>query len=203
MIYTVKLLLTSLLVIFIYVMYKQYCGVHYEMSNVDNKYYKIRIMNKSRDFYKESADIMANINLRIEKLIDHLVLLYSDDASKNYFIRKLRQNYTHDILSEATIDKRYTTYTIDKSEMHICLRSRDKTESLYNIEVLMYVVLHELAHLCNYNKSGYPIIGHGAEFKNIFEFLVKEAIKIGVYKDQRFDVRPQEYCDIIINSNII
>ena len=67
----------------------------------------------------------------------------------------------------------------------------------------MYVVLHELSHLCNYDKSGNPIQGHGREFKYIFKFLVEESIKIDIYQHTNYAVQPKEYCGIIISSSIL
>ena len=107
------------------------------------------------------------------------------------------------ILSEAAIDERYTTYTVDKQDMHVCLRTRDKMENIYDINLLMYVILHELAHLCNYDDLGNPIQGHGSEFKKIFKTLVKESIKLGIYNYQNYNESPVEYCGIIINSHIL
>jgi hypothetical protein len=196
------ILIVILIVIFIIYKIYAYTEIHYQ-KGIDGKTYAIRLTNKSEQFYQESANQLAEINKRIEQLIKHLDEKFKNDDSKNYFIKKLKESYSHDILSEASIDSRYTTFTIDKSEMHICLRSRDSHEKMYNINTLMYVVLHELGHLCNYNKQGNPIMGHGIEFKRIFKFLTEEAIKINIYEDQEFDNKPSEYCNIIINSSIV
>ncbi len=172
-------------------------------SDIDNNTYKIQKGNsKSSYFLKESANTLGLINIRIENLIKHL-----EDNFKSsdyyYFIKMLKKNYNSSILEEASIDKRYTTYTIDKKSLHVCLRTRDEHEELYDINLLMYILLHELSHICNYSKSGYPIHGHGLEFQMIFKFLVKEAIKIGVYKYVDYRINNTNYCGILINSSII
>jgi predicted SprT family Zn-dependent metalloprotease len=87
--------------------------------------------------------------------------------------------------------------------MHICLRTRDKEENIYDINTLMYVVLHELSHLCNYDKYGNPIQGHGIEFKNIFRFLVEESIKLDIYTHVDYTINPKEYCGIMISTSIL
>jgi hypothetical protein len=143
------------------------------------------------------------INQNISILIVHLDKVYNNDDSKNYFIKKLKQDYNPYIISEAAVDSRYTTYTIDKKDMHICLRTRDKQENIYDINILMYVVLHELSHLCNYDKYGVPIQGHGTEFKNIFRFLVEESMKLGIYNHIDYATQPKEYCGIIISTSIL
>lgn len=173
-------------------------------SDVDNNFYLIRRGNTKDEYYlKQSANTLGEINIRIIKLINHLYKKYKDDMTKMYFIKKLQSNYNSNILSEAAIDSRYTTYTIDKQDMHVCLRTRDKDEKLYDINLLMYVILHELAHLCNYDESGNPIEGHGKEFKDIFYLLVVEAIRLGVYTYTDYTQNPQEYCGIMVSSTIL
>lgn len=176
----------------------------YIESDIDKNKYLIRSGNKKSKYYlKKSANILGEINKRVEKLIKYLDKNYTIDLSKRHFVTKLIENYNPNILSEAAIDKRYTTYTIDKKEMHICLRTRDEYENLYDINLLMYVVLHELAHFCNYDKNGYPIQGHGDEFRNIFKFLVIESIKLGIYKYIDYNEKPEPYCGILLSTSII
>jgi len=172
-------------------------------SKVDNNKYIIRSGNKSHIYLEESADTLAVINMRIEKLLNHLKQKYNIHDEKNLFLLKLIENYSPKLLSEAANDNRFTTFTIDKKDMHICLRTRDGNDKMYDINILMYVILHELAHFCNYDKNGNAIIGHGKEFKSIFRLLVTESINIGVYEYINFVKNPSEYCGIIINTTII
>jgi hypothetical protein len=181
-----------------------YSDVVYIKSDIDQKSYMIRYgKNKSPSFLKESANTLATINQRIELLIQTLFKKWGTNPSKKYFLIKLKENYNPYMISEAAIDPRYTTYTVDKEDIHICLRTRDAYEKIYDINLLMYVVLHELAHLCNYNMEGVPIQGHGDSFKYIFKFLVQEAIELGVYTYTNYASVPQEYCGIRVNSSII
>jgi len=176
----------------------------YIKSDIDNHFYSIQKGDgKTETFMKDSVNTLGEINIRITKLINHLVQNYSNDPDKNYFIKKLKENYDPHILSEAAIDNRYTTYTIDKHNMHICLRSRDEYEKLYNINTLIYVIFHEIGHLCNYDKNGNPIYGHGPEFMNIFKFLLEESIKIGIYKYEDYKSNPINYCGLVISNNIL
>lgn len=180
-----------------------YSEVTYVESDLDKRKYMIRRGAKPLGFLKESANTLADINQRVMKLIEHLEKKYSKDPSKNYWIFMLKKNYKPSILSEAALDNRYTTFTVDKSDMHVCLRTRDQNEKMYEINLLMYVILHELAHLCNFDRKGNPIHGHGKEFKEIFKLLVVEAVKIGVYRYTDYSKQPQEYCNIVINSTIL
>jgi len=193
-----------LVVYFIITTFRLYDEVSFVKSDIDNRQYIIRRgKSKSLGYLKDSANMLAEINLRITKLIEHFDKNFSNDESKRYFISKLNENYGPHILSEAALDQRYTTFTVDKKDMHICLRTRDTAEKIYDINTLMYVILHELAHLCNFDKNGNAIQGHGHEFKMIFKFFVVEAIKINVYEYVDYSVNPHSYCGIFINSTIV
>ena len=181
-----------------------YSEIKYVKSDLDGKVYLIRRgNNKSDKFLKDSANTLAAINKNVVELVDYLFKNFNNHDDKFYFIKKLNENYKPYIISEAAVDPRYTTYTIDKRDMHICLRTRDTNENVYDMNILMYVVLHELAHLCNYNKHGEAILGHGSEFRNIFKFLVEESIKIGIYNHVNYSAEPREYCGIMITTSII
>lgn len=202
-----KILLTITITIAIAILYYIYYinnDIVYVESMVDNNTYIIRRGNKKdKNYLQTSADTLAEINKRIVKLINYLEKKYTNDNNYAHNISFLKENYSHYILSEAAIDKRYTTFTINKKDMHICLRTRDNNEQLYDINTLMYVVLHELAHLCNYDKKGNPITGHGFEFKDLFRLLVNEAININIYNYVDYEKMPTEYCGIIISTQIL
>ena len=175
----------------------------YIISDVDQKKYLIRGgKHKSMNSLKQSANMLAEINKRINKLIESIQYKETDDYSKNY-INHLIKNYNFEKLSEAAYDPRYTTYTINKDEIHMCLKTRDNNEKLYDINLLMYIVLHELAHMCNYDIYNNPIQGHGEEFKKIFAFLIKEAVLINIYKYENYYINPQEYCGMYITTSIM
>lgn len=65
------------------------------------------------------------------------------------------------------------SYTINKRKVHLCLR--DENNNYYNENMLVYVALHELAHvLCDE-------IGHTDKFHKIFQDLIDKAYEIGIY----------------------
>ena len=176
-------------------------------SNIDNHFYLIRRKSQSNEFLVESANILALVNQKIEKLIAYLKQKYPDylnlRESKHYYIKFLAEKYTRNILSEGNVDKQYTTYTIDKGDIRVCLRTRDSDDKPYDINLLLYVLIHELAHLCNYDRNGKAIIGHGIEFINIFKFLIKSAIEINVYEYVDYAKKPVNYCDMELNSQVV
>ena len=196
---TIILLIICLILYSTWSSYYTYDENIYVKSDVDNNVYLIRRgKGKSDVFLKNSANTLAEINRRIIILIDII------DKKSNYnFIKYLKKNYNFNKISEAAYDTRYTTYTVNKDEMHICLRTRDFNENLYDINLLMYVRLHELSHMCNYDNTGNPIQGHGDEFKSIFHTIVMEAINSNLYTFVDYKKTPVEYCGLTLNSTII
>lgn len=193
-----------LIVIYIFYTRAQYNDVVYVKSKIDQNVYAIRRgKNKSNEFLEESANVLATINYKITLLISHLEEKYKNHSVFGINVQMLKKSYRPSVLSEAAVDDRYTTFTINKSDMHICLRTRDANDKVYDVNLLMYVVLHELAHMCNYNQDGYPIEGHGPEFRNVFRMLVKEAIEIGIYRYADYEKSPVEYCGMVINTQIV
>ena len=162
-------------------------------SDLDNKYYLIKSNNITEKEYKENANALAEINRRIEILI----------KAKESQYPKLRELYKQEKLSEAAIDSRFTSFTVNKNDIHLCLRTRNDSKRLYEINHLMYVMLHELAHMANWDDAGNPIIGHGPEFVKIFRDLVKTSIDLSIYEYIDYSKKPVEYCGIMIYNNIL
>lgn len=76
------------------------------------------------------------------------------------------------------------SYTINKEKIYLCIR--DKNNEYYNQNILMYVLLHEIAHtLCT-------DIGHTEQFKNIFNSLLARAENFGIYEHVKI---PKDYCN--------
>lgn len=158
-------------------------------SDIDNKYYIVR-NNKNK---QESADTLALINSKIIKLIDHL----KNENPKTKNVSLLLSRYNGDSLME-NIELDNTTYTINKgTEIAVCLSTRDTHENLYDINKLMFVIIHELAHV------GSESYGHNNEFRLFFIFLLKKSIEIGIYKYEDYSKQPAEYCGITINTTPI
>ena len=203
---TLYIVIIILISYFIWISYYTYNENIYVVSDIDNNSYLIRRgRNKSNIFLKNSANMLAEINKRVLLLINRLEekAQKAQDKNKYYFVKHLKKNYNASKLSEAAYDPKYTTYTVNKDEMHICLRTRDINEKLYDVNLLMYVILHELAHMCNYDENGNPIHGHGNEFKHIFYVLVTEAIDMNLYIHRNYKESPAEYCGIMLTTSIV
>lgn len=89
-----------------------------------------------------------------------------------------------DVLSEIKLYKGNKSYTINKEKVFLCLK--DKQNEYYNDNLLKFVFLHELSHVIT------DEIGHTKKFNQIFDELLKEASKMGIY-DSKMEIDPN-YC---------
>jgi hypothetical protein len=167
---------------------RMYGEVEYVKSPVDGREYLMRRLPDRQ----EAADMMANINAKLIRLVEHLVAKFPN----NPVVNQLYRNYNPDVLSEGGVELGYTSYSVNKGEKIIlCLRQRD--HSLVQENIVMYVAIHELSHLAT------DEIGHTKKFWENFKWILQEAVSIGIYKKVDFDNQPQKYCGISISSSVI
>ena len=103
---------------------------------------------------KESVEIMRILRKKLENVI----------SNTNYskFLRKININESNQ------------SFTLDKKNIFLKLKN-DKGE-YYNINTLMFVLLHEFTHVvCSET-------GHTKLFSNIFSKLLKKAILVKEYQ---------------------
>lgn len=155
-------------------------------SVLNSKYYFVR-PGKNQQL---KADALAEISIKINVLLSKL------SSEGNLFEKniKLAKERFKEINLTENIDPSKTSYTVNKGEkVVICLGTGGK---IYPINLLMYVALHELAHI------GCESVGHQEEFINFFEFLVKTAVKENIYSFEDYSKYPTEYCGMTIKSNV-
>jgi hypothetical protein len=88
-----------------------------------------------------------------------------------------------------------TAFTIDKGvSMYMCLRQVPNKSQLVNENMLVFVLLHELAHIGTYDEWD-----HGAKFWSTFKFMLREAVDAGIYNLVDYAVNPDGYCGMQIN----
>jgi hypothetical protein len=66
------------------------------------------------------------------------------------------------------------SYTINKDKTFLCVY--DKNGNYYPLNMVVYVLLHEISHSLNTKD-----VGHTDAFYKIFDDLLKEATKLGIY----------------------
>jgi hypothetical protein len=153
-------------------------------STVDGQTYRVRDMPDKQ----QAADLLAKVRARMKKLYAHLQSTFPDKPQ----VKRLLQRFEAqpERILEATPDAEHTSYSVNKGEkVHLCLRQRQGgDETLVNENVMVFVALHEMAHVIT------DSVGHEPEFWNNFGWLLKEAEKIGAYQYQDFKAHPVRYC---------
>ena len=160
----------------------------YVQSSIDNRKYLVRNV----DDKQEAADMLANMRARLDKMINYMRMNHPNDDRVKRLIRK----FNPDRISESLKGSKYTSYSINKGEkIVLCLRSKDMSQKLTDINTLMFVTLHELAHIMTIS------IGHTKEFWSNFKFILKIAVNIGIYDNIDYSKDPQPYCGIEVNDS--
>lgn len=81
-----------------------------------------------------------------------------------------------------------SAYTINKRTVYICLYDRE-TGQVFDMNTLMYVTLHELAHVVTTQREADE---HGPIFRRNFSRLLELAAQRGIYDPSR--PLPKSYC---------
>jgi predicted metal-dependent hydrolase len=181
--------LIAIIILLGYIYYDSYyTDLVKETSEVDGKTYLVRNLPDK----KEAANLIAKTKEKLIKLADYLENKYPDDPRTERIV----VNFKPDRIMESTPDSKYTSYSVNKGEkVVLCLRSRNSKEELVDENILMFVALHEMGHICT--KS----IGHTEEFWTNFKWLLQKSIEIKIYKKQDFRKDPKEYCGTTITDS--
>lgn len=180
------------------------------VSMIDGKEYKV---HQNLDNSQSAADILAIINKTLIELLTHLKYKYIFTSTRfnhnNYLnnnlnkdkvtaVQKILKRYNPDNLIEnSPLDtKGDTSYTMDKgSIIAFCLRDKNETHSLHNLPMLLFVAIHELAHVAIDDNDHPPL------FWEIFKWLLLEAEEANIYQSPNFEITPYEYCGMTVDYN--
>lgn len=165
----------------------------YMKSDLTNEKYLIQnFPDKDEAIY-----MLGTVHKKIFALRDHLSKNIKSYPEYKAYIEQFCERIQGVILQENPPDGSYTSYTDNKGEkIALCIRSR-KDKQLHDMNLVTYVVIHELAHVACPEKH------HTELFKKIFIFLLKVSIDIGIYKEVDYSINPHEYCGISIRENLL
>ena len=158
--------------------------VEYTKATVDGRRY---LVLRRRDA-AAAANLLAMVRADLQTLVQHVVRAHPDDPD----YARLARNFDPDAISEGAPQAGYTSYTINKVKIVLCIRQSDG--SFVPKNVIMYVGIHELAHAMTAS------IGHTPAFWEHNARLLEAAKSIGVFEDIDFAKSPQSYCGICIRS---
>ena len=135
---------------------------------------------------QEASDLLGVLKAKIDTLI-------ASDSSE--LTKKIKRNFNSSNLKEGKSESKLVTYTLNKAEIVLCLRDK-QTHKLHTPNLLMYVVIHELAHISSNS------IGHTPEFYVNFKKLLDVSEDLGIYEKQNFKAFPRKYCGINITTSL-
>lgn len=179
-----------------------YNDLVYVKSQIDNNYYLVRNVKDKQ----KASNLLSKLKIDIFKLSDYLMENINSNEeykSNRDYILQLNRNIQNMDIRESSSYTLQTSYTVNKGESIVfCIRSKDiskylASNNMHDYNVIMYVALHEIAHVAC------PEYGHTPLFNRIFRFFCQEGIKIGIYKKIDFRNSPTEYCGMTINDSII
>lgn len=157
-------------------------------SKKDNNYHLVRNLPDR----KQAANRMAEIKNRLTQLVEYL----KDKLPNDPRTQRLIERFDVESIQETRIDSHHTSFSVDKGEeMHFCLRDKTENFNLHPLNPLMFVALHELAHVASLKN------GHGEEFQKNFVWILENAVQIGIWKNEDYAANNVKYCGDIINSN--
>lgn len=160
--------------------------VQYQRATVDsNDYLVIR-----KDDAPMAANLLAVLRRDLESLVAYLKKNFPDDKD----VLRLVQKFNPHAISEGAPGSGYTSYTVDKgAKIVLCIRQSDG--SFVPRNVIMYVAIHELAHIMTSS------VGHTPEFWANNARVLEAAKSAGLYSPQDWDTAPQPYCGIHIGPH--
>ena len=163
--------------------------------------YSSRIFYKNRYLYISSNDDLADaVVQRLKDVTDYVtsITTYCDEndfPDKERALR-LKQRWSIVELYEISQNDTNIAYLVDKNKaLRLCVRKNYTEGELEDINTMMFVILHELAHMMS---ASY---GHNDEFKTNFLELIKIANFLEIYNPVHYSETPTPYCSIVINSS--
>jgi hypothetical protein len=173
--------------------------------NVNDKNFKVL---DNFNNYEYAGQLLYVVDDNLIKLINHITKkYYANDSLPNYkkkhihnVIYKLQKNYKSHTLKENFPEKPGidVSFNINKGDhISLCLRDFIKPDVFHDINDILFVAIHELAHSCS--KS----YGHDDEFWYNFRFLLEEAVDMKIIQNKDYAKYPVNYCSMKITYNPI
>ena len=187
---TLIVITITILIIFYYYNKKDIC---YTKSSIDEKFYLVRnIKDKDKASY-----IIGKIVKDLKIIAKYCKQNIRKFPKMKLYINRIYNRINGVIFRESSAYSPYTSYTINKGdEMVLCLRSK-RTNKIHDYNILIYVAIHELGHI------GCTEIGHTKLFFKINRFLLKQAIKLNIYKYDNYNINNKSYCGMNVGNNIL
>ena len=151
----------------------------------DGRSYKVQDLPDKQ----QAAERMCSIRGKLEKLCTHC----KDYKDEPYQL--LTSRFNPDALEENDVTADSTSYSENKGEkIVVCLRHKENNYPFVDENTVMFVLIHEMAHLMTAS------IGHTPEFWTNMRRLLQEGIQVGVYTPVNYTKSPVGYCGMTISD---
>lgn len=162
----------------------------------------LEFLNYLKNKYRVNQTVSIGLSREISQNIHRTSMLNGstigseDKSPQELIVERILTNYNPEVIYEnQPTGKDGTSYTLDKgSKLVLCLRDK-KTKQLHDLHILVFVALHEVAHMGN------ETWGHDDKFWQTFKFLLNEARMAGIHNPQDYARNPVIYCGLPIDYN--
>lgn len=155
---------------------------------------KVRVRDGS------DKQLAANTLVRLTHTLGKVVETFGRD--KEYRdrygdrIQFLRKNWNPTNIEENDPDSNTTSYSLNKGQKLVfCIRHKDDDKTFVDDNTLVFVGIHELAHLMTTE------VGHTPLFWANMKMLLEVAVKHQLYTPENYEAQPKKYCGIEITSS--
>lgn len=165
---------------------------------------------------QDAVRVMTIIDERMLKFLEYLRVKYNIgitdsecdencqmglNSSKRRVVDALLRGFNYEVIHENKPDPDSngdnTAYSVGKGKtIMLCIRNHKKPLELIDIDTLMFVLLHECAHI-----AAYDVWGHPERFWSIFKFLLVEAKEVGIHDPIDYSASPVNYCGFNLRHN--
>jgi hypothetical protein len=190
-----NIIIYSIIILVLFISYKIYLESEYIhlkciISTVDGNKYCVR----DRKNIKEAGDLLARTVNKLNKLIE---ILNNSKYKEQNNVKYLIKNYNPRKIYEILPTSQYTAYSENKGrKIAFCLnKEKNNNNNLIDDNTLMFVALHELAHLST------RTVGHDDFFWKNFKFLIKVSSENNLYTVVDYKLQNTNYCGMQITNN--
>ena len=145
---------------------------------------------------QEACERISKLRENLTKLID----TYKNDPSAmgDPRIKVLVSRFNPNNFSENDITADTTSYSENKGEkIVVCIRDKEPPYRFADDNTVMFVMLHEMAHLMTTS------VGHTPEFWTNFKRILHDAVQCGIYTAVNYSKMPTGYCGMTITDSPI
>jgi len=143
---------------------------------------------------EEAAKLLDKLCTKLENFIDRIYKKYPNDPR----CKRMKERFDRNNILEGRPTSEDTSYSINKGETIVfCIRSKEDPNEIHDLNLILFVALHEMAHLASIS------VGHNDEFWTNFRFILREAIKMDIYTYIDFKNEPRKYCGLVVDSSPI